>query len=151
MDLNEIEKILGEAGIHSCEICGTPYTPRHKRQRTCGAPECKAEHHRRWLREYNRRKKEEDPDAFRKYHTIKTREYRARLKEREKRDRQLEGLQERWQKQKEFDKKVTEYGHEYGKRSAEKVLESVSKIDVNMGKEQDDDRVQSADEQRRGE
>ena len=141
MNLTEIEKILSESGIHSCVICGTPFTPFRKNQQTCGSPECRAEHHRRYVVEYNRKKREENPDAYRRYRARKMREYRARQKELEEREEQFDELSERWQKQKELDRKISEYGLEYGKRSAEKVLATVPKIDTNMGEKNGRDRT----------
>ena len=144
MNLTEIEKILSESGIHTCSVCGTPFTPRRKNQCTCGSAECMVEHHRRYVVEYNRRKREENPDAYRRYRARKMREYRARQKELDKREEQFDELAERWQKQKSLDKKIAEYGLEYGKRSAEKVLATVPKIGVNMG--ENNDGIQSNDE-----
>ena len=144
MNLTEIEKILNDAGVHTCSVCGTPFTPFRKNQCTCGSPECMAEHHRRYVVEYNRRKRDENPEAYRRYRARKMREYRARQKELDKREEQFDELAERWQKQSSLDRKIVEYGLEYGKRSAEKVLAAVPKIDVNMG--ESNDRVQNNDE-----
>ena len=102
-----------------------------------------AEHHRRYVVEHNRRKRDENPEAYRRYRARKMREYRARQKELDKREEQFDELSERWQKQSSLDRKIAEYGLEYGKRSAEKVLATVPKIDVNMG--ESNDRVQSDD------
>ena len=151
MDLNSITKILTEAGCHVCPICGTPFKPYHSRQKTCATKECKRIYHKQYVQNRVKQLKEKDPEAWRKYHNKANKKWRDKQRKLKERDDELKEVQERWQKQKEFDKKVTEYGHEYGKRSAQKVLENVSKIDVNMGKEQEHDRVQGADEQRRGE
>ena len=55
------------------------------------------------------------------------------------REAQLKELSKEWEKQTEFDRKVTEYGIDYGKRSAEKVLADVPKIDVNMERREDNE------------
>lgn len=140
MNLTEIEKILSESGIHSCVICGTPFTPFRKNQQTCGSPECRAEHHRRYVVEYNRKKREENPDAYRRYRARKVREYRARQRELDRREAEMDDIAERWQKQSTLDKKIAEYGLEYGRRSAEKVLASVPKINVEIGENNGRDR-----------
>ena len=142
MNLSEVEKIMADAGIVSCEICGVPYQPRTGRQHTCGSPECKAEYHRRYVAEYNRRRRRENPEACRRYNAAKMRQYRARQRDADKREAELEELADRWERQEEFDKKISEYGHEYGKRSAEKVLATVPKIDVIL-KGAKDDRVET--------
>ena len=133
MNLSELEKILGDAGIHSCVICGIPFHPRTKRQVTCGATHCKKEYHRRYAAEYNRKKRRENPEVVRRYNAAKMREYRRKQREANERENQLRDLADRWEKQERFDKKVAEYGIDYGKRSAEKILATVPKIDVNLG------------------
>lgn len=146
MDLNEIEKLMTEAGVHLCEICGLPFTPKTKRQCTCGAPQCKAEHHRRCVAEYNRKRRSQYPDVVRHYKAAKMREYRAKQKEAEARERQLKDLADRWERQAEFDRKIAEYGHRYGEVSAQKVLATVPKIDVNLEGRRDHDNVHHEDD-----
>lgn len=138
MDLTSIEKILSEAGIHSCVICGTPFEPYHSRQKTCGSPECKDEYHRRYVKAYQKRQREENAEAVRRYKRLKMREYRAKQKELEKREAQLEDMARRWEKQKQFEEKIAEYGYRYGEVSAQKTLATVPKIDVNLERRRDD-------------
>lgn len=145
MNLSEIEKIMSEAGIHSCEICGTPFTPYHGRQKTCGSSECMAEYHRRYVSEYNRKRRRENPEVVRRYGAQKMREYRAKQKAIKKRERQLNEMADRWKKQEELDKKIAEYGIEYGKHSAEKVLATVPKIDVSIERREPNDNVHAED------
>lgn len=135
MNLSELEKIMRESGISTCVVCGTPYTKRNRRQKTCGNPECQRTSHNEYLRERSRKLKEKDPEAFNKYHAIANKKWRDKKKALEARDEQLKELNTRWQKQSEFDKKVSEYGHRYGEVQAQKILESVPKIDVSLGKE----------------
>ena len=123
---------MSYAGIHSCEICGTPFEPRNCKQKTCGAPECKEEYHRRYVAEYNRVKRAKNPEACRQYNRVKMRAYRNKQRELEDRDAQLQEVADRWKKQEEFSKKIAEYGHRYGEVSAQKVLATVPKIDVNL-------------------
>lgn len=143
MDFTQITKILNDAGIHVCPICGTPFQPYHSRQKTCGTEECKKAFHNQYVQARVKRLKAEDPKAWKKYHADANRRWREKQKEIRQREEELKELQERWEKQSEFDKKISEYGHEYGKRSAEKVLATVPKIDVNMG--ESNDRVQNND------
>lgn len=132
MDLNEITKIIEESGLKVCPICGTPFTPYHGRQKTCGAEECKRKWHNQYVLDRVKRLKEKDPDAWRRYHAKANRKYRHKQKKLQERETELKQLQEKWEKQKEFDRKISEYGHEYGKRSAEKLLAAIPKIDVNL-------------------
>lgn len=140
MDLNKITKILIDSGIHVCPICGTPYSPYHSRQKTCGSKECKKTFHNQYVQNRVKRLKEEDLDAWREYHAKANRKWREKQKNKDKREEDLKELQERWEKQSTLDKKIAEYGHEYGKRSAEKVLANVPKIDVSMGGHHDRDK-----------
>ena len=133
MDLTTISNALSEAGIHICPVCGTPYDPYHSRQKTCGDTECKKIYHNEYVKRRAKRLKEEDPERWNKYHAKANKRWRRKKKAIAERDEELQANQERWQKQSEFDKKVSEYGHEYGKRSAEKLLATIPKIDVTMG------------------
>lgn len=138
MDLNEITKILAEeSGIHICPVCGTPFTPYHGRQKTCGTEECKRKWHNKYVQDRVKRLKAENLDAWRRYHAKANRKYRHKQKQIQERETELKQLQERWDKQAEFDRKISEYGHEYGKRSAEKLLATIPKIDVNLGGKND--------------
>lgn len=138
MNLNSIEQVLAaETNLRICPICGTPYKPYHSRQKSCGAPECKREVHNAYCRARRKRLLEERPDEFRAYRAKAMRKYRAKLKDIEDREKELSRLSEQWKKQQEFDEYITAHGHEYGKLSAQKTLEKVPKIDVNLGGEKD--------------
>lgn len=138
MNLSELEKILSTDGIATCEICGTPYTPRSKRQRTCGAPECQRQAHNNYLRERNKKRKEKDPVAFNRYQAEANKKWRSKKRNLEKREQELLDLKEHWESQSEFDRKISEYGDRYGEVSARKVLERVPKIDVNVERRDED-------------
>lgn len=140
MKLDELKsKISEQDGLRVCIVCGLPYKPYRGNQKTCADPLCQKLYHRQYVKDYNRKRRAENPEVVREYNRLKMRQYRQRQREIEERDRQLEELSERWQKQIELDKKIADYGHEYGKRSAEKVLATVPKIDVNLkGKDNDD-------------
>jgi len=125
--------LLSEAGIHTCPICGCPFTPYHSRQKTCGTKECKAAWHNEYVKARARRMRIEDQENFRKIHAETQRRYRAKQRALQKREDSLKDVNDHWERQAEFDRKIAEYGHEYGKRSAEKVLATVPKIDVTMG------------------
>lgn len=140
MGLTEIEKILeSEAGLKVCKICGSPYKPYHSRQKTCGKPECKKASQRESVKRRNEERKAEDPDKYRASRSEAMRKYRQKKKALKVRETQLKELSKQWEKQLEFDKKIAEYGFEYGKRSAEKVLATVPKIDVNIFKKGEND------------
>lgn len=134
MDLQKMQEMLSEqSGNKFCVICGTPFEPYRPKQKTCGAPECQKALHAQYMKERAKRQKDEDIEAWRKYHREAQKKSRGKKKNRIKRDRQLKQTAERWQKQEEFDKKVQEYGLNYGDVQARKTLESVPKIDVTMG------------------
>lgn len=133
MGLVEIEKLLdSEAGLKVCRICGTPYRPYHSRQKTCGNPECKRASRIESVKKRNEQMKAEDPERYRASRNETMRKYRRKRKALKSRETQLKELSKQWEKQLEFDKKISEYGLEYGKRSAEKILATVPKIDVNI-------------------
>ena len=138
MNLSELEKILNADGVSVCEICGTPYTPRSSRQRTCGAPECKRQSHNNYLRERNRKLKEKDSASFNKYQAEANKKWRSKKRSLEKRGQELNELKKHWEARSEFDRKVTEYGDRYGEVSAQKVLATVPKIDVNLERRNED-------------
>ena len=139
MDLNKMEAILQEkTALRFCPICGTPFTPYHSRQKTCGNKECRREYHALQVKEYNERQKADDPEGYRQKRSAANKRARKKQSKLNTRELQLKELSERWQKQVNFEAKVAEYGLDYGKKSAEKVLASVPKIDVNIyGKETD--------------
>lgn len=131
MKLDEIEIALQkESGLKMCVICGMPFRPYHSRQKTCGSAECKRAHHINCVIARTERIKRERPNEYKAFRRECSRRARAKKKALKARETQLKALAERWEKQKEFDDKISKYGIEYGKRSAEKVLSTVQKIDV---------------------
>ena len=139
MNFDEVGKIMSEAGINICPVCGTPFHRYHRRQRTCGSLECQREWKKEYLKDWRHKHIEDDPDGFREYRRKAMRKYRGKIHYAEKLEEELAKAQEKWVKAEEFDKYVAEHGHEYGKKSAEKVLASVPKIDVNLGGKKNDD------------
>lgn len=141
MDLNKIEQVLqSETGMKVCPVCGNPYKPYHSRQKTCGERECKKAYQNESAKKRIARRRAEHPEEFKALKREYARRYRQRKKTLQSRDIQLKDLSEQWEKQLDFDKKISEYGLEYGKRSAEKVLATVPKIDVNIhGKENENE------------
>jgi hypothetical protein len=133
MNFDELEKIMTEAGVNICPICGTPFEKYHKRQKTCGASECRKVWDNMRCKAWHKAKKEADPDAYRKRHNEAERKRREKKRKIQDRDEQLEKIQQRWEKESDFDKLVSEHGMDYGKKQAEKILASVPKIDVNLG------------------
>ena len=126
MNLSEIQKVMADNGVKVCPICGMPFKAYHSRQKTCGSPDCKKEHHNKYLRE--RELTEEQKES----HRNSNRRWRRKKKRIAERTAQLDEIIERTQKQVDFDNYVREHGHEYGKLQAEKILASVPKIDLNI-------------------
>ena len=149
MNFDEIEKIMTEAGINICPICGTPYSKYHSRQKTCGEKECRRKWDNMRVKAWKEKQLAEDPERYRERDNEAERRYRRKKRALEERDRQLEEIQDHWQKTDDFDKYISESGMDYGKRQAEKLLASVSKINVNMGGNDYDD-VHSEDDTERG-
>lgn len=127
MNFEKLTAILNEQGIKCCPICGTPFPPYNSRQKTCGDEECMRKYHSNYVLEYNRRRREENPEACRKYNREKMRKYRRKQKIAES----LEEQESYWKDRADVNKNIT--GIDYGKRSAEKTLAQVPKIDVNIG------------------
>lgn len=134
MKLEELKKRIAEQdGLCVCPVCGLPFKPYRKNQKTCAEPACQKQYHREYVKEYNRQKRVECPEIVREYNKLQMRKYRQKQREIKERDRQLQQMGEHWQRQEDFDKKVTEYGDRYGEIQKQKILESVPKIDLSMG------------------
>lgn len=141
MNLSKIEKILqDDAGLRVCPICGNPYKPYHRRQRTCGEQDCKREYHNEQMKARQAREMAENPEEFRANKRKHARRYAKKQSALRAREAQLRDLSERWEKQSEFDRKVSEYGLNYGQVQAEKTLAQVPKIDVTIGDKEDDNK-----------
>ena len=130
MNFEELEKILA-ANIEGsiCPVCGTPYIPFNRNQKTCGTKDCKRQWRNQYFRERNRRMREEDLDAFREYRAEAQRKTRAKKRAVRDAERRLDAMQEYVNKTEEKDKRF-EDGLNYGKRQVEKTLALVPKIDV---------------------
>ena len=128
MNISELERIMGEAGVNICPVCGTPFSKKHSRQQTCGAEECKRIHHNKYLRERRKRLITEDKEAFNRTHAEAQWKSRQKKRAEEQAKRNFAKVQEHWERFAESEKAVS--GIDYGKRQAEKTLASVSKIDV---------------------
>lgn len=137
--MTELEKLFQEKGLKVCPICGMPFDPYHRRQRTCGDARCMRLWKNAYLRNRTKELREQDLEGWRKYHREAQRKYRAKLQELKRAEQELDTLREYAQRQEKFDKFVTEHGHEYGKYSAAKVLATVPKIDVNLEKKDEEE------------
>lgn len=137
MNLKDLEKALNDAGIKTCVVCGCPFEPYTKRQKTCGSERCKRTYHNKYVRERSRKQRAENRALWNQNHTEAQRKYRAKQRELQRRADELKEVGNRWERQAEFERKISEYGHEYGKRSAEKTLAKVPKIDVTLGGQHD--------------
>ena len=139
MDFDELSKILHEeAGINVCPICGTPYDKRYKQQKTCGNEECKRLYKNKYLRERRERLIAEDREAYNKKHADANRKYRNKKRDAEVVDRNLQKLQDHWERVAGIPDEGADDGFYYGKRQMAKTLAMIPKIDVNMGGAKDD-------------
>lgn len=132
MNLAELEAIMQAEGVSVCKICGTPYTPYHSRQKTCGTEECKKEYHTLYMRTRYETADEEKAERWREQHREANRRWRHKKSALKRRAKQLDKIIERTQKQADFDEYVRKNGLNYGKLSAEKTLAKVPKINVNI-------------------
>lgn len=133
MNFDELAKIIEqEAGVKVCPICGTPYTPYHSRQKTCGSNECKKESHNAYMRERLTNVDEEQAEKIRERKRKNNRRWREKQRRLKKREQQLDEIIERTQRQIEFDNYIREHGHEYGKLQIQKTLALVPPIDLNI-------------------
>lgn len=131
MDYKELQRLMSETSGNSfCPICDTPFKPSNSRQRTCGDPECKRLYHNQYVRNYNRERREKFPEATREYNARMMRKYRAKKKRAEQFEENIDAIKEHWDRQTEFEKKITEYGHRYGEVQRQNILDYVPKIDV---------------------
>ena len=146
MNLSEIEKIMTDSGASLCIVCGLPFEKRNSRQKTCGSASCQRIAHNEYLRERARRLKAEDPVGFNKRRAAANKKWRNKIKALNEREKELKKLNNRWERQLEFDKKIGEYGLRYGEVSAQKTLAKVPKIDVNLERRKGDDSVHIKDD-----
>lgn len=147
MNLNEIEKILANStGIRTCEICGLPFRPYHSRQKTCGSPDCRKASHAESARAKAEERKRDDPEGYREKRRSSSKRSRQKRKRLENREAQLKEIAVRWEKQQNLGEKIAEYGDRYGEVSAQKVLATVPKIDVNLGGKDDNTNAEYNDE-----
>lgn len=131
MQIEELTKILTEeAGLHICPICATPFSPYNSRQKTCGSPECKREYHKKYVAENNKKQRRENPEEIKKKNRNAMRKYRSK----QKRLELFEEAEKYWEEREKVNERIT--GLDYGKRSAEKTLAKVPKIDVNIHEEE---------------
>ena len=129
MNFDKIGAIIeSETNISICPICGTPYYRQHRRQKTCGTDDCKKEWKSLYQKARTKRLREEDIDAFRKYHADAQRKSRHKKKRASDINGSYKAIEDYWNKE----RNENVYGLDYGKRSAEKILATVPKIDVNL-------------------
>lgn len=129
MNFDALDEIIAKnTDLHFCAICGTPFRPYHRRQKTCGTEECK----RAWnnMRYSNRRKRllSENPEEFRAYRREAERKSRRKKRNTKLADDNYQKLESYWLNK--ADRRIETDGLEYGKKQAERTLASVPKIDV---------------------
>jgi rubrerythrin len=136
MNISELERIMSEADINICPVCGTPYEKYHSRQQTCGTDECKRLWKNKYLRERRERLIAEDKDAFNRMHAEAQKRSRHKKKRLENLDDTLKQAQEYWER---FEKRhATDKpdGKSYAEKQVADTLAKVPKIDVSgFGKE----------------
>lgn len=133
-----MDELFKGTELKTCVICGMPFKPYSRRQKTCGDPDCqktyKRDYTNRWASEF----KERDPEGWKRYHREAMRRYRRKTKAAEERDEQLQELQDHWERVEEFDDKISRIGLSYGEYQMQKTLAKVPKINVELGGKKDD-------------
>lgn len=135
MNFDELNEIVAkEAGVSVCPICGTPFAPRHDKQKTCATEECKRLYKNNYLKERRKRLREENIELYRKIRAEAQRKSRRKKRNLELAERNYEKVQEYWEKQAE--RHIETDGIDYGKKQMERTLAMIPKIDVSgFGKE----------------
>lgn len=85
------------------------------------------------MRDRTKELREQDIDAWRKYHRDAQRKSRAKKRKRIERDNQLKELGDKWKEQSDFDKLIAEDGLRYGEIQKQKTLAKVPKINTELG------------------
>jgi hypothetical protein len=119
-----LEEIEEKTDLKICAVCGMPSKPYHCRQKTCGDPECKRQYKNSYTKGYVARLKAEDIDAYRAYRA----DAQKRSRQKKRMEARARELSDEWDRP----KAPIEDGLNYGRRSAEKVLSKVPKINVNL-------------------
>lgn len=134
MSLDKLKELIETStDLKICCICGMPFKPRHSRQKTCGSPECKTAHHNNYSKAYQKKMRQTDPEVAKAYHREVQQRYRKKKRDAKAMMKKITEIRDDWEKA----TKPDEDGLNYGKRQAEKLLQSVPKIDVSMGGQND--------------
>ncbi len=128
MKYEELSKILREEGHYICPICGMPFKPYRKTQKTCGDPECQKVAHSQKTQETMKRKMADPEERAKRNDTVKR--YRQKQKAKPKDGEWIDRLEEYVAKYEDKCSYVS--GIDYGKRQMEKTLAGLSKIDTDM-------------------
>jgi succinate dehydrogenase/fumarate reductase flavoprotein subunit len=132
MNFEELDEIIRkETELSICKVCGTPFTPYHSRQKTCGAEECKRIWNAKRVNNYRKKKSEESPEEWRMKRRTATTRYRAKKRAAEKHEEKLQEIEEHWKEFEEHEDRIT--GLDYGKRQMERTLALVPKINIDLG------------------
>ena len=146
MNFDDMSKLIAEkTGQSVCVVCGMPFKPRKKGQKTCGNEDCQREWRKKYQQERQRKLREEDPERWKAYHREAQKKSRNKHRNIDYVDAKYRSIEERYRIIEEKNKNIT--GVDYGKRQAERTLASVPKIDVNLegGRRYDD--VHSKDDE----
>ena len=139
MNFDELNAIVAkEAGVDICPMCGTPFSRRDARQKTCGTGECKRLWKNQYLRERRLRLIAEDKELFNFRHAEAQRKSRRKKRaeqiERENREnirREKMNVEDVERLESLFVMKTP--ADEYAERQQAKTLASIPKINTNIG------------------
>lgn len=139
MNFDELNAIVAkEAGVGICPMCGTPFSRRDARQKTCGTNECKRLWKNQYLRERRLRLIAEDKELFNFRHAEaqrksrhKKRAERIARENRENMERETISLEDVERLESLLVMKTP--ADEYAERQQAKTLALIPKIDTNMG------------------
>lgn len=139
MNFDELNAIVAkEAGVGICPMCGTPFSRRDVRQKTCGTGECKRLWKNQYLRERRLRLIAEDKELFNFRHAEAQRKSRRKKRaeqiERENREnirREKMSVEDVERLESLFVMKTP--ADEYAEQQQAKTLASIPKINTNIG------------------
>ena len=131
MNFDELNAIVAkEAGVDICPMCGTPFSGRDARQKTCGTGECKRLWKNQYLRERRLRLIAEDKELFNFRHAEAQRKSRHKKRAEQIERENRESIR---QEKMSVEDAILEMKRERGKQFDPKVVRAVELV-IQRGK-----------------
>lgn len=139
MNFDELNAIVAkEAGVDICPMCGTPFSRRDVRQKTCGTGECKRLWKNQYLRERRLRLIAEDKELFNFRHAEAQRKSRHKKRAERIARENRESMEQETISLKDVERLesllvMKTPADEYAERQQARTLALIPKIDTNIG------------------